>query len=201
MSRKQELKKRLIFTGLILGAAVLALAIVTAISYIPRRTHGLISGVEILFTGSDEFEIVETHDILIDGWVRNGLFSSSPRFRGYIEVSGYHFTNGNRVIVDFLSFFSQGFLLYSHMVDRKGTSSIEHDFLGVLHTNQLFSPIAIQLFESEAEAETLGSIGNRVIVAPATDMDSARRAVNISNLGWSEESGAVVHFNFAVRGR
>jgi len=176
MSRKNTIKIML----LCLLITVIVFAAVICISYIPRRVQHVLSGVELLMTSEDDFELLRVLDIRIDGRLHYGMFANQPRFRGLIEIDGYVFTFGNEVDIWFNDDFSNGSLMYIFAefseVSTTSFGTIPRiETLGWIDTDRYFSYVVIRVYEWESHSDG-GRVSvntNRIIVAPAADINSA----------------------------
>ena len=198
--------------------AAITFCVIVAISYIPRRVQQEFMGVELLVLGEQEYEILQTVDIRIDGRVRSGMFAFSPTFNGTFEVCAYDFTL-NDATAEIFSFrkgsFLGGILSYrpfyrSHPLRGPGT-------LGMIFTDRNFSSIVIHITETVArdggsytEITTTDGHGtlritqsysavqtNRVIAAPTTDANTALEMMRSNNLFWCDMDYRVIHYPWA----
>jgi len=169
--------------------------VVACQSYLPRRVQGEVWGLELLITGDGEFEILQTLDIRIDGWLYNGMFARNARFEGLFEICEYPFTEDSQANIFFLgNGLTGGWMRYSYMdVDIINRPTLRFGTLGTLHTNRRFSSIAIQVSESERRNDGTGSSWptNRVIVAPASCSETARAVLEANGIGWLDGVGVV----------
>jgi len=173
-------KKSIKITLLCLLIGAIIFGAVVGASYLPRRVQQVFSGVELLAIDEGEFEFIRTLDIRINGHVFYGMFASRPRFRGLFEVSGYSFTLGNEIDIFFDEDFSKGSLMYVFAefpdigVTSFGTMP-RIETLGWVDTDRHFSSLVIWVHEWEPHSDG-GYISvntNRIIVAPAVDINSA----------------------------
>ena len=173
-------KKPIKIALLCILTSVIIFGAVVGASYLPRRVHQVFSGVELLVIGGEEFELIQTHDIRINGRLFYGLFASRPRFRGLFEVSGYTFTLGNGIDISFDEDFNNGSLMYV-FAEFSETGAISFgtiprvETLGWIDTDRHFSYVVIRIHEWKPHSDG-GYISintNRVIIAPATDINSA----------------------------
>ena len=180
----------------LLRCAVLAIVIIGTLFFVNIRNYRvnqMFSSVEMLMTGEDNFEILRTVNVSIDGSLRRGLFNETPRFRGLIQISGHPYTFANEIDVFLSQDYAFGFLQYVYAEITAFASIPRIRTLGVLHTNHRFSSFVIQLFESEPHDDGgyISMSGNRVIVAPATDIYSAKEILRSHGVFWSNEFGVV----------
>ena len=186
--------KKLKVTLFCLIAMVLSVfGAVIAVSYIPRSISQEFYGIELLMTGVDEYEVLQTVTIHINGQTSYGMFAKYPRFDGFLEVSGYDFTTNNpNLAIRFINGFSMGGAMMYPVLYR-GATRIES--LGLLYTNEDFSSLVIHITEwtSLGGGSHQGQQGNRVIVAPAIDTNTALEVLRSNGIFWSEEQGAVLH--------
>jgi hypothetical protein len=176
---------------------VFILRVVVA-SYLPNHIQQEFSGIELRLTGDDEYEFLQTLNIRIDGQVRNGMFASFPRFDGSLEVSAYDFTLDNpNLSIRFVEGFSlPGRMAYPVLVrDAGGSLATRVESLGMIYTNEDFSSLVINITEwtSMGGGSYQGYPGNRIIVAPATDGNTALEVLRSKDIFWSESFGVLRH--------
>ena len=159
------------------------------------RVRQVFTGIELLITGEDEIEILQSINIHVDGSMHNRLFDEFPRFRGLIQIAGLPFTSATEIDVHFTNEYAFGFLMYTVAEISAFASVPRVKVLGVLHTDRNFSSFVIQVFESEPHSNGgyVSTNGNRVIVAPATDIYTALEVLRSNGVFWSEEFGVVRH--------
>ena len=146
---------------------------IIATSYMPRHIEQEFYGIELLMTGIDEYEILQTVTMRINGRVSYGMFASFPWFNGSIEISGYDFTiNNPNSNIPFVNGFSMGGAMM-HPIIYGGSTRIKS--LGLLYTNEDFSSIIIQITDwvSMGGGSYQGKPSSRVIFAPATCINCA----------------------------
>jgi len=186
MSLNAKLPKMLLIC---LFIVVVVFGVLVAASYFPRRVQQDFSGIELLMTGENEYEILQTVDIRIDGRIRYGMFAAYPWFDGSIEVSGYDFTIDNpSLTIPFINGFSMGGSMMYPVLVRSATRI---ESLGLLYTNENFSSLVIHITEWIAlgGGTYQGQQGNRVIVVPAIDAGVAIELLNLYDFFWSDEFG------------
>jgi len=159
--------------------AVTIFAVEICVSYFPRRIQHVLYGIELLEVNEDEFELLRTLDIRIDGRLHYGIFAASPRFRGLIEVDGYAFTFGNEIEILFDDDFSGGLLYVFAEFSKSGAASFgtipRVETLGWIKTDRYFSYVIIRVYEwkSLSDGGYISINTDRVIIAPANDVDTA----------------------------
>jgi len=176
--------------------AAIIFCVVIGISYIPRHVQQEFSGIELRITSEDEYEILQTLYIRIDGRVRYGIFASFPLFDGSIEVSAYDFTLDNPHLgISFFNGFSLGGAMsYPVLVrDASRSPATRIESLGWIYTNEDFSSLVIHIAEwtSMGGGSYQGQPGNRVIVAPATNIIAALELLHSYGFVWVYEFGLV----------
>ena len=182
-----------------LCAAAIAFGIVAVISYIPRHVQREFSGIELLVTGENEYEILQTLYIRIDGRVRHGMFAASPMFDGAIEVSAYDFTLDNPNLgITFLDGFASGApMFYPVLLHIDGSPVTRIETLGWIYTDANFSSLVIQITEwiarigGGSSGSYYGRTTNRIIAAPAANASDALELLDAYGFAWSDELGVV----------
>jgi len=198
-----KLAKWLKILRLCLIAAVVAFGVAIIISYIPRRVQQEFTGIELLVLGEQEYEILQTVDIRIDGRVRNGIFSRFPAFNGTFEVCAYDFTlNDATVDISFpRGFFDSGPMLYRQFWRNPSVRAPSpFETLGWIHTDRNFSSFVIHVAEFFPDPMWGGGTnmpGNRIIAAPTTDANIALEMMRSKNLFWCDINYRVVHYPWA----
>jgi len=170
------MKKTMKTLHLCLLAVIIIFGVVVCISYYPRRIRRAFSGIELLAVCEYEFEFLRTVDININGRLHNGMFAAQPRFRGLIELSEHPHTIGNEVNFSFGKDFSYGFLQYTFGEFIRPFGTIPRSEFFFFDTNWRFSYAVLREFEWKPLIDGDGYFGintNRIIVAPATDINSA----------------------------
>ncbi len=192
-NRKEQMARRLKLLKpalLSLCAAALIFGAVVGASYIPRHIHKEFSGIELEMSGEGS-KLLKKTDIHIEGWMYGGLFTT-PKFKGLFEVSKYPFTHDTQVEIPFPhDRIEESSLVYPSFKD--GVPHISS--LGVLYTDSSFRSVAIHLFDMKKnyDGSESGSTGNRVIAAPASDLEMASAALQERNIYWMDFKG-VIHY-------
>jgi hypothetical protein len=167
------------------AAAVISGVGVVAVMYIRDLPTGIrreFTGIEILITGENEYEILQAVDIRIDGRVTSRRREAFANFDGYFEVSGFEFTFG---VTAFAMVSLDGYPVFgtlSYPMNYRGTARIET--LGFLYADEDFSSIIINI----GERYELGGGSSRVehtdrfIVAPASDGAGALEMLRYSGI-------------------
>ena len=185
-------------------AAVVTFGVAVIISYIPRRVRQEFTGIELLILGEQEYEILQTVDIRIDGRVRNGIFSRFPTFNGTFEVCAYDFTlNDATVDISFQRGYSFGGSMLFRQFWRTPSVRAPSPFgtLGWICTDRNFSSFVIHVAEFFPSDSISGgdtyTPGNRIIAAPTTDANTALEMMRSKNLFWCDVNYRVVHYPWA----
>ncbi len=189
-NRKEKRLKWLKPALLSLCTAALIFGVVIGISYIPRHIQREFLGSELEMSGEGS-KLLKKTDIHIEGWLYGGLFTT-PRFKGVFELSTYPFTHDTQVEIPFLH--DKGDvcpIVYGYYKDGLPHTSS----LGMLYTDSNFRSVAIQLFDKKKNGDGIesGSIGNRVIAAPASDLQMASSVLDERNIYWMDFKG-VYHY-------
>jgi len=195
-------KRRVRLTWRIIGSILCAAMIIWAIyniRYLPRNIKQEFSAVELIMTGENEFEILRTLDISINGKLRAERQRQSTdthsTFNGLFEVSEYPNTLESELTIhlrrrnDSTSIISGAIAHWVYVESDDGNAPKRLSCqLGVLHTDD-FSSVLISVFlhEDDDGNQYFTAWGeNRFIVAPATDVESAREVLSQYNLQMSD---------------
>ena len=172
-------QKSIKITVICLLITTIVFGVVVGISYVPRRVQRVLSAVELLDIGDDEFEFLRTLDIRVDGRIRHGMFATQPHFRGLIEVDGYLFTYGNELEILFDENFFGGLLyVFAELPDLWSTyfgSRPRVETLGWIKTDRHFSSVTIWVHEwmPHNDGGSFGVNTDRIIVAPVMNLNTA----------------------------
>ena len=174
--------------AIVIYLAIIAatLIVIYAVLCIPRHIRREFSGIEVRM--GQQHELLQTTDIIIDGWLRNRPFSY-PEFEGEFSISAYPQVNSDKVLMPFSKEFTNGSLNYI------GTGNVS--LLGAVFTDAKFSSVAIQMFETEKSAggAMMGTIEDRVIVAPATNLAEANDVLSERHMFWMQDfTGILYHW-------
>ena len=189
--------------------AIFAFGAVFGVSHIPRNVQQELSGIEFVRTGDNEASKLREVNISIDGRLHNGMFSR-PRFNGYINIDVYPDTGDNKIWMSFSPFggrrFSWGGLHYFDF-DHRGMRPFGPS--GWLHfSDSQFSSVIFDIRETDAsiQAPTVTQLSEdgsavvkvpifeldddawrpkHIIVAPATDFESAEYVMQRNGVDWN----------------
>ena len=188
--------------------AIFAFGVVYGVSHIPRNVQQELHGIEFVVTGENEATKLREVNIQISGRLDNGMFSR-PEFTGYIEIDVYPDTIGTQVWTVFNPFgnrrFSWGGLSYFvfnyryipvgpdgwlHVSDSQ-FSSIVFDVRVIDASEQ--QSIEVQLSENNRAVIEVPSFEldddawrpKHIIVAPATDFESAEYVMQRNGVDWN----------------
>lgn len=180
-NRKEKRLKWLKPALLSLCVAALIFGVVIGISYIPRHIQRDFLGSELEMSGEGS-KLFKKTDIHIEGWLCGGLFTA-PSFKGLFELSTYPYTQGTQVEIPL----AHDNVEVCPIVYWCYKDGLPHpNSLGMLYTDSNFRSVAVHLFES-------GSTGNRLIAAPASDLEMASSVLHERNIYWTDFKG-VIHY-------
>lgn len=189
-NRKEQRLKWLKPVLLSLCAAALIFGVVIVVSYIPRHIQRDFLGSELEMSGEGS-KLLKKIDIHIEGWLYGGLFTT-PSFKGLFELSTYPYTYGTQVEIPL----AHDNVEVCPIVYASVKDGIPHTTsLGMLYTDSNFRTVAIHLFDMKIndDGSRSGLTGNRVIAAPASDLEMASSVLHERNIYWMDFKG-VIHY-------
>lgn len=166
--------------------AVIIFCMVVCVSYIPNRIQSKMGGIELFIDEMGKVDILQHVEIKVAIRLHNGMFSRRPRVYGFIEIDAYEFTHNRKIDVHFrddANRFANGQLRYPFYEDIS-INPLQMITFGDIYTNEKFTPLVIWLVEDYDNLPR-----NRMIIAPANDLESAKLVMQGFCLHWT---GAII---------